>query len=106
MTEEDQTIETLLLLDGTRYVIDEILGLWVKFEAKKVSPTTDRPHGIRYSLTLHDRTNERIIGFDNAHAIEYGGKQNVARLAELSIIGIEMRKMMVVHTDIKMLGNC
>jgi len=30
------------------------------------------------SLSLHDRTNKRIMGFDNAHAIEYGRKRNVA----------------------------
>ena len=28
------------------------------------------PHGIRYSLTLHDPYNQRILGFDNAHAIK------------------------------------
>lgn len=78
MSEEDQTTEMLLLLDDTRYVIDEDLGLWVNFKAKKVMPTADRPHGVRYSLTLHDRKNERIMGFDNAHAVEYGGKKNVA----------------------------
>jgi hypothetical protein len=74
----DKSIDNLLDLDGIRYVIDEKLGIWVKFEAKKIEPTEDRPHGIRYSLTLHDRTNNRIMGFDNAHAIEYGSKRNVA----------------------------
>ena len=77
MNQEDKTIENLLDLDGIRYVIDERLGLWVKFEAKRVSPTKDRPHGIRYSLSLHNRSNERIMGFDNAHAIEHGKKVNV-----------------------------
>lgn len=75
---QDETINNLLDLDGVRYVIDEELGLWVKFETKKIEPTQDRPHGIRYSLTLHDRTNKRIMGFDNAHAIEHSGKRNVA----------------------------
>lgn len=75
---QDESITNLLDLDGVRYVIDEKLGLWVKFEAKKVEPNTDRPHGIKYSFTLHDRTNKRIMGFDNAHVIEYGGKRNVA----------------------------
>ena len=50
----------------------------LKFEAKKVEPTKERPHGIKYSFTLHDRSNKRIMGFDNAHVIEYGGKRNVA----------------------------
>ena len=70
MSKDDQTLEYLLLLDGTRYVIDEAHGLWVKFEAKKIRQTADRPHGIKYSLTLHDRKNERIMGFDNAHAVD------------------------------------
>ncbi len=26
-----------------------------------------RPHGLDYSLTLHGKNSERLIGFDNAH---------------------------------------
>lgn len=73
----DNTLQYLLDLDGETIFIDEKLGLWVKFEAKKTS-IESRLNGIRYSLTLHDRTGERILGFDNAHAIEYGGKNQVA----------------------------
>ncbi len=32
--------------------------------------TKERPHGIRYNLTLHDNYNQRILGFDNAHAVK------------------------------------
>jgi len=32
-----------------------------------VEKTPERPHGIKYSLTLHDRQGERIFGIDNAH---------------------------------------
>lgn len=78
MRNDDKTLENLLDLDGVRYVIDDHLGLWVKFEIMKVLPSKDRPHGIKYSLTVHDRFNKRLIGFDNAHAIEFGGKRNVA----------------------------
>jgi hypothetical protein len=74
----DKSLEYLLELNGIRYVIDETLGLWVKFEARVIPPTLDRPHGVKYSLSLHDRFNKRIMGFDNAHPIEYGGKSNVA----------------------------
>lgn len=42
-------------------------GYWVKFEASRVEPSERVPHGIRYSVTLHDRYNRRVIGFDNAH---------------------------------------
>jgi len=75
---DDKTLDFLLDLDGQIIVINADIGLWVKFEAKHAPATKNRPHGIRYSLSLHDRHNRRIMGFDNAHAIEYGGKVNVA----------------------------
>ena len=28
------------------------------------------PHGIRYSLTLHDKYGTRVLGYDNAHAVK------------------------------------
>ena len=75
---KDSTLENLLELNGERFVVDEVLGYWVKFAAKRMLATPERPHGIKYSLTLHDRHNQRILGFDNAHSIEYGGKTAVA----------------------------
>jgi hypothetical protein len=42
----------------------------VKIEAKSVPASPSIPHGIRYSMTLHNRNNVRVIGFDNAHAIK------------------------------------
>lgn len=64
-TSTDIGIETLLDLDGITYRLEA--GYWVKFEARRVAPSQQMPHGISYSLTLHDRNNTRIIGFDNAH---------------------------------------
>ena len=32
-------------------------------------PTSARPHGLRYSFTLHDPEGRRILGFDNAHSV-------------------------------------
>lgn len=62
-------INTLLDLDGT--IIEQRDGYWTKFKVKKlVNPTEERPHGIRYSLTLHDPQGNRVIGFDNAHAVK------------------------------------
>lgn len=78
MSQDDKSLESLLDLDSIRYVVDEESGYWVKFEVKKVEPSKDRPHGIKYSLTLHDRSNKRIMGYDNSHPIEYGGKKSVA----------------------------
>lgn len=65
----DKNIENLLDLDGLRFVIDDHFGLWVKFEVKQVVRTQSRPHGTKYSLSLHDKVNNRILGFDNAHRI-------------------------------------
>lgn len=75
---EDKTLENLFDLDGETFVVDETLGLWVKFEIRKIVPNKERPHGVRYSLTLHDRNNDRLLGFDNSHVIEFGGKNQVA----------------------------
>ncbi|MGN7612859.1 toxin-antitoxin system TumE family protein [Magnetococcales bacterium HHB-1] len=44
-------------------------GYWYKIEAQKVKITPQRPHGIRYSLTLHTKRGERIFGIDNAHPV-------------------------------------
>ena len=49
------TLDTLLDLDGEIFPMDN--GYWTKFEASRVIPTPQIPHGIRYSLTLHDRNN-------------------------------------------------
>jgi hypothetical protein len=63
----DVGLENLLALDGTEFTEEN--GYWYKIEATKIEPTKERPHGIRYNLTLHDNFNQRILGFDNAHAI-------------------------------------
>ncbi|WP_263377976.1 toxin-antitoxin system TumE family protein [Granulicella paludicola] len=66
----DPSLDTLLLLDGERFVVEG--GFWVKFEVKRMPSTPERPHGLDYSLTLHDGDGERLLGFDNAHAIREG----------------------------------
>ena len=50
-------------------------GHWTKIEAKTVVPTHHRPHGIKYSLTLHDKYNKRILGYDDAHAFKPSRKK-------------------------------
>jgi hypothetical protein len=68
--EKDPSLDNLLLLDGERFILED--GFWVKFEVRRTPPTAERPHGLDYSLTLHDRDGERLLGFDNAHAIREG----------------------------------
>jgi hypothetical protein len=70
-------LETLLNLDGEIYPMEK--GYWVKFEAKRVQASPERPHGLAYSITLHDRNNTRILGYDNAHAVKPKRKGFLAR---------------------------
>ncbi len=65
----DHSIDNLLYLHDQIIEVDKDLGYWVKFFVKPVDVTDGKPHGISYSLTLHDSTSERIMGFDNAHSI-------------------------------------
>lgn len=74
---EDVTLVGLLNLDGEIFPMDN--GYWTKFEAWRVDPEPHVPHGVRYSLTLHDRYNRRVLGFDNAHAIRPAKKGFAAR---------------------------
>ena len=78
----DTSLDTLLDLDGQVLVLDEKGGYWVKFEVTIASVTKERPHGLAYSITLHGNENERLVGFDNAHAVRQsagpGGKGKAA----------------------------
>jgi hypothetical protein len=68
----DVSLDVLLLLDGESFVVHSDDGCWTSFMVKRVPATSERPHGLRYSLTLHDGYGERLVGFDNAHAIQEG----------------------------------
>ena len=67
----EHTLEFLLAFDGRVHWYAE--GYFVKFEIKRVRPTAERPHGMRYSFTLHAPDGKRLIGFDNAHAVRPAG---------------------------------
>ena len=67
-------LEYLLGLDGNIEVQNDA-GYWVKMEISRVDVTAERPHGIRYSLTLHAPDNTRLIGFDNAHGVRPAGSR-------------------------------
>ncbi len=66
--DRDHGLETLLDLDGV--IINQDNGYWIKFVVSKTDVTKERPHGLRYSLTLHDKYGKRLMGFDNAHAVK------------------------------------
>jgi hypothetical protein len=65
----DLSLDTLLDLHGQILVVDPAGRHWVKFVVRRVPVTKERPHGLDYSLTLHDAHGERLVGFDNAHPI-------------------------------------
>ena len=67
MAEADHEFEALLALDGYAYRF--AAGYEVKIEVKRRPVTPQRPHGVKYSLTLHDPEGRRIFGIDNAHGV-------------------------------------
>jgi len=76
-SKKDTALENLLDLDGEIFPMEN--GYWTKFEAFKVEPTLQIPHGVKYALTFHDQNNIRILGFDNAHAFKPKKKKYGAR---------------------------
>jgi hypothetical protein len=60
----EHTLEFLLAFDGRVHWLES--GHWIKFEIRRVDPAPERPHGLRYSFTLHDPQGNRLVGFDNA----------------------------------------
>ncbi|HYD70773.1 toxin-antitoxin system TumE family protein [Azospirillum sp.] len=79
MSDAEHTLEFLLAFDGQVHRLEG--GFWLKFEIKRAAATTERPHGLRYSFTLHDETGKRLIGFDNAHGVAPAGSRFSQRVA-------------------------
>ena len=67
------------LLDLHDQILDQEDGYWIKIEAWPVEPSEAIPHGVRYSLTLHNPLGVRILGYDNAHAVKVKGKKYSGR---------------------------
>ena len=64
-------------VSGIDYLLDLHLskigydnGYWVTMRVFKIEPDVGRPFGLQYSLTLHDPNDDRVLGFDNANAID------------------------------------
>ena len=43
---------------------------WVTIRVTRIPPSKGRPDGVRYAFTLHDRYDERILGYDNSRAVK------------------------------------
>jgi len=70
---QEHTLEFLLAFDGRVHWYPE--GYFVKFEIRRVPPTPERPHGLRYAFTLHGPDGKRLMGFDNAHGVAAAGSR-------------------------------
>ncbi|MBT4442007.1 MAG: hypothetical protein HOD01_01680 [Oceanospirillaceae bacterium] len=57
--------DILLSMDGVVMHRDD--GYWWKIDVKQVPVTSYQPAGVKYNLTLHNSSNLRIFGYDNAH---------------------------------------
>ena len=76
----DPGLPALLDLDGEIFPMDN--GFWTKFDAKMVVQSDGIPHGVRYSLTLHNGSNLRVLGYDNAHRFRTGRRGFDAKVTE------------------------
>ena len=68
MNSSDVGLDTLLDLDGS--ILEQEGGYWIKIEVRRIPPSADAQHGIRYRLSLHDKYGTRVLGYDNAHAVK------------------------------------
>ena len=57
MNGPDIGLEAFLDLDGS--ILEQEGGYWMKIEARRVPVSEHLLHGIRYSLTLHDKCRRR-----------------------------------------------
>ena len=76
----DRSLDALLDLDGQILVLDQETRHWVRFVVRRVPTTEQKPHGLDYSLTLHDADGERLVGFDNSHPVRQGSGPGSKRL--------------------------
>src|SRR4051794_7584605 len=76
MDSRDPGLDVLLDLDGEVFAGDAEGKYVVRFVVKRVPPSPERPQGLSYSLTLHDETGARLVGFDNAHPPPPGRKDD------------------------------
>lgn len=76
--DRDPSFDTLVNLDGQIFYMGD-KGHRVQFDVVRVPPAPERPHGLKYSLTVHNSRGQRIAGFDNAHSVRStmgpGGKR-------------------------------
>jgi hypothetical protein len=81
VSRRDEGLDRLLDLDG--FLAEVGGGFWVKIVVQRVPSDEHRPHGVSYTLTLHDPTGQRVFGIDNAHVVRANrgpaGRSSAAR---------------------------
>jgi hypothetical protein len=81
----DEAMRRLLDYNRRRYWLAN--GWSIRFQVVEVAATAGRPHGVKYSFTLHDVDRTRLLGFDNAHGVPraqaYDHRHRFRRTAEL-----------------------
>ena len=75
----DPSLDALLDLDGQILVLDQDTRHWGRFVVRRVPATEQKPHGLDYSLTLHDADGGRLVGFDNSHPVRQGSGPGAKR---------------------------
>lgn len=63
----DEPMQRLLAYDRRQYWL--VNGWSIRFRVVLAPQSEARPHGMKYSLTLHDVDGMRLLGFDNAHGV-------------------------------------
>jgi hypothetical protein len=63
----DEAMRRLLDFERRRYWLSN--GWSIRFRVAEIEASKVRPHGIKYSFTLHDHDGSRLLGFDNAHGV-------------------------------------
>ena len=79
MASGDPTLAYLLELDGEEIIYEG--GYVARFKVKRIAPTSEKPHGVSYSLTFHAADGRRLMGYDNAHGVARRGGGFVRRQA-------------------------
>ena len=67
-------VDSLLSLNGDRYFVDDQGHFEAIFKVIGIAATPERPHGLNYSLVLLNAQGERVVCFDNAHAVSKGSR--------------------------------
>lgn len=99
--QKDHGLETLLSMDGEVFAWGK--GYWTKIEARVAQENKHIPHGIRYSLTLHDQYNTRVLGYDNAHRHKI--KSNKRFQAKREVWDHRHEKSVVTYYDFENAGQ-